>query len=122
MNISRVLRIALMSAVVFLVPLHARAERPDDLTGYQLLARCEQPEGSFGRSGCRHYLLGMGNLNSLHEQMDRQPLFFCTPQGVTMGQTEYIIIKYFKEHPERLHYKAVLLAALALGEAFPCKR
>ena len=46
----------------------------------------------------------------------------CIPNKVTRGQTSQIVIKYLREHPERLHEQAVWLAAKALDTAFPCAK
>ncbi len=46
---------------------------------------------------------------------------FCTPDGVKMGQTVRVVVKYLENHPERLHEHVPLLINEALKEAFPCK-
>jgi hypothetical protein len=47
---------------------------------------------------------------------------FCTPEsGITNDQAARVVVKYLREHPERLHEKESLLAMAAFAEAFPCK-
>ena len=47
---------------------------------------------------------------------------FCLPMGSTFGQNEKIAVKYFKEHPEKLHEPADHLVYFAMLEAFPCSK
>jgi hypothetical protein len=46
---------------------------------------------------------------------------FCMPDGVAVGQAEDIVLSYLAAHPDRRHYDARVIVALALKEAFPCK-
>jgi hypothetical protein len=53
---------------------------------------------------------------ALHEAL------FCIPQEVTNGQAVRVVVAYIDKHPEHLHESFNLLAILALGEAWPCKK
>jgi hypothetical protein len=44
----------------------------------------------------------------------------CFPQGVTKGQTARVIVKYLRDHPNRLQESQMLLTIDALRDAFPC--
>lgn len=47
---------------------------------------------------------------------------FCVPANkITGGQVARVIVKYLKDHPERLHENETFLAIQALQAAFPCK-
>lgn len=49
---------------------------------------------------------------------DRQR--FCTPDNVTNGQMEDIVVKYLKDHPDERHMLAAILVVKAMTKAFPC--
>jgi hypothetical protein len=44
---------------------------------------------------------------------------FALPAGVTKGQIEAVVLKWAREHPEKLHTAAWGLVVVALREAFP---
>jgi hypothetical protein len=47
----------------------------------------------------------------------------CLPDGLTgTGQLTLVILKYLREHPERLHEQAGTLTQDAIAAAFPCKK
>lgn len=47
----------------------------------------------------------------------------CIPEGVTStGQIALVLVKYLRDHPERLHESRGLLAFKALEAAFPCPK
>jgi hypothetical protein len=47
--------------------------------------------------------------------------FICLPkQGISNEQAVQIIVKWLKNHPDRLHEPAKLLVLEALSGAFPC--
>jgi hypothetical protein len=51
-------------------------------------------------------------------QKDKAPV--CIPQGVTSEQTDRIVVKYLKDHPEELHQPFGILVFNSLSAAFPC--
>lgn len=53
----------------------------------------------------------------------KQSVWPCLPftKSIQTGQGVLIVVKYLKEHPEKLHLDNAALAAEALREAFPCK-
>lgn len=102
--------------------------------GNELLSRCNAAINSMdnpsqlldvtdfmGVGFCTGLLQGMTNLNRVYEIELNKKALFCTPNGITNGQTARIVVKYLKEHPEKLHENESVLAFLALQEAFPCK-
>lgn len=48
--------------------------------------------------------------------------YTCYPTGVTQEQIREVVMKYLREHTERLNDPAPLLVLNGLLEAYPCKR
>jgi hypothetical protein len=46
----------------------------------------------------------------------------CYPTGVDQAQIREVVMKYLRDHPDRLNDPAPLLVLNGLIEAFPCKR
>lgn len=46
----------------------------------------------------------------------------CRPKEVTVGQVRDIAVAWLEANPSKRHYAAITLVALALSEAFPCKK
>jgi hypothetical protein len=44
----------------------------------------------------------------------------CVPQKITALQLVRIVVKYLRDHPQRLHYNRGVLILSAVQEAFPC--
>jgi len=97
-------------------------------TGNELLNNCNNViAGVEGRSHdmfvggyCLGYVDGIDDaLNILPiENFDRG---YCRPKNVTAGQLVRVVVKYLKNHPEKLHENQFLLTLSALLNAFPCK-
>lgn len=48
---------------------------------------------------------------------------YCPPKGGTDAiQARLVVEKFLKEHPEKLHMEAGILAGIALMGAFPCPK
>lgn len=60
------------------------------------------------------YVSGVADL-SVH-------VLWCPPKGITRGQTQKIVAKYLKAHPEMLHKNADYLVINAFKKPFPCKK
>jgi len=45
----------------------------------------------------------------------------CIPKSSTVPQWVSIVIKWLREHPEKLHKPATSIVIMAIKEAFPCK-
>jgi hypothetical protein len=45
----------------------------------------------------------------------------CVPGAATIGQLVHVVVKYLKDHSEKLHDFASILLSDALSAAFPCK-
>jgi hypothetical protein len=48
--------------------------------------------------------------------------YTCYPAGVAQARVREVVIKYLRDHPERLNDPARLLVLNGLFNAFPCKR
>jgi hypothetical protein len=46
----------------------------------------------------------------------------CIPEAVPVGQINSVVVRYLRNHPERLHENFFLLAVTASAEAWPCKK
>jgi len=54
-------------------------------------------------------------------QKRTHPTSFCIPDEVTETQILRVFLKYLDEHPEKLHYPAVVMLIESVRHAFPCK-
>jgi len=46
--------------------------------------------------------------------------FYCIPGNATILQMSRVVVKYLRDHPERLHEIPGILVHAALHDAFPC--
>ena len=116
--------LAVMTLVSTLVCSHAGAvEYTSEYleSGRGLLEDCEDAGSNFNSGYCLGFIHGMC---SMHDYAARKysARLYCAPDEVTNGQVRRIIIKFLKDHPNRLHETDLILAVDALREAFPCKK
>jgi hypothetical protein len=78
---------------------------------------------NFGRAGyCLGLVQGITQLNKYYELMLKGKSLFCTPSGgIKNGQAARIVVKYLRDHPEKLHEHESFLVIEAFREAYPCK-
>jgi len=97
------------------------------VTGDQWLHICDGTSlGAAGEFACLSYLAGfiefagamIGSGFSRRELQDK--LLGCMPDNICIEQLRLAVIKYLREHPERLHLSFSQLLAEALRQAFPC--
>ena len=108
-----------------LSPSYASAQdRP--VTGDQWLHICDGTSlGAAGEFACLSYLAGyiefagtmIGSGFSRRELQDT--ILGCMPDNIRIEQLRLVVIKYLREHPERLHLSFSQLVAEALRQAFP---
>jgi hypothetical protein len=68
------------------------------------------------------YIQGLLDSYAVFSTRDPSLDVYCMPeQGVSSAQARILIVKWLREHPERLHEQARLLVFHALAEAFPCR-
>ena len=74
-------------------------------------------------STCIGYMQGIRDTTALYQGKNLSPLLVCFPEaGISNGQATRIVVKYLKNHPEKLHLPAISLAFSAFIEAFPCPK
>ncbi len=49
------------------------------------------------------------------------PLGTCVPSKVQTGQVARVIVKWLRDHPERLHEDITAVSVIILHDAFPCQ-
>lgn len=80
---------------------------------------------SFDAGQCIGWVTGVLWANRLYEVMlaDAKPKapLFCAPSNATNGQAVLVLMKYLRNHPERLSEHELALTFDAFGEAWPCK-
>jgi hypothetical protein len=63
----------------------------------------------------------MGYVTGVYDTLLSQGAI-CSSGGVTVGQLQEIVKKYFSQNPERLHFTAQSLVRSSFRAAFPCSR
>jgi hypothetical protein len=119
------MKLAFVFVVFLLISLPAKAA----MTGNELLKICEHvdapdSEVTWDTMHCLGYITGVTDANTVW--WDFKPEVrggpnYCPAEGVNNGQIFRIVVKYLREHPERLHFPAARLINDALTKAFPCK-
>ncbi len=61
---------------------------------------------------CYGYILGVDDASGRPH---------CRPEGTTLVQNVRVVVKWLKDHPERLHERADTLILQALKTGFPCR-
>lgn len=96
-------------------------------SGSQLLDLCEHNDPL-----CLGYISGAADVLALYGLIvevyepdpepgaPERPRPFCSPVGATYGQFQKVVVKFLREHPERLHERRRTLVEDALRLAFPC--
>lgn len=70
-------------------------------------------------------IIGMMNVTLSGPDKSREAAFhmlqgICIPDGVSVFQMAQVVVKWLKEHPEKLHELKNGLIDEAIGKAFPC--
>jgi hypothetical protein len=85
---------------------------------------------TFGSSWCLGYLSGfaegfdsmaMVSAKTFADYQTMRSTYICFPDGSTIGQYARVLVKFLKDHPERLHEDESVLVLAGLGQAFPCE-
>ena len=84
------------------------------IDGEELLQNCEAQEA--GRSiYCTGYVAGIADAA-------REKAMACPADTASDSDLRNVALKYLHEHPESRQYGAASVVALALAQAFPCRR
>lgn len=112
----------LILALFFSLPCLAQSS---DVDGNQLLERCssylkardnppltvkEQVNAGF----CLGYMSAIADSNARKQH-------FCAPDNATIEQLARVVVKWLRDHPEKLHLNAGVSSYTALAIAFPCQ-
>lgn len=104
------------------------SSEPHGSSGMSLLAMCEDAEGkkplTTDSASCASYIIGSVDASLFWNPMQDDGtgrVGFCAPEPVTYLQYVAVVVKFLRDHPERLHESRQLLVQVALREAFPCR-
>jgi hypothetical protein len=100
-------------------------EKPDmNSSGNRFLAICGNAMDTLHLTPvgttCLTYVIGLSDGIGMFAAKGSVKEMYCPPEGVTHGQVFRILVKYAKDHPEKLSVETRLLMLWALVEAFPC--
>jgi len=91
------------------------------IDGNRLLAGCESDLKDYAHGLCVGYVIGFVESQDFIDEAGTPLYPSCVPDGVKWGQLRKVIVKFLKERPEKLHFKAGALVRVSLMKAFPCK-
>jgi len=122
------MRTCLLAAVVLLLSVNANAAQDEPpFSGQMLRSWCSEYEATEMRTPNGSYCVGFvggfsvgWRLAANHLKAPLPQRYFCVPFEVSPDQEVRVLMKYIREHPERLHESAFLLMGAAFLEAFPC--
>lgn len=126
-------QLMLLLAISSVFTAHAQES---DVDGNQLLERCsaylkardnpplttaEEVNAGF----CLGYMSAIADVDAhdvdaLKANSKELQKYFCAPRNATIEQLVRVVMKWMKENPEKLHYNAGRVSAMALHAAFPC--
>ena len=102
--------------------------------GNKLLERCKNhgtedtytpnAVGALNEGMCIGYISGIKDaLRMAAVEADKSgSIGVCFPEGgIPNGEAVLVVIKWLKDHPEKLHEPAIALTVKAFQKAFPCK-
>ncbi|HUW38609.1 MAG TPA: Rap1a/Tai family immunity protein [Rhodocyclaceae bacterium] len=126
-----ILRI-LVVALTFAGSRGAVAASFDGFGGNALLEDCtsaerlvdHQPSSHFEATYCLAFIEGVRNTMIVLDWALAPGMRTCWPgpKGISNGQAMRIVLKYLRQHPEKLQLPKVELAIAALHEAYPCRQ
>ena len=118
--------IRVAGAIVIMASLVCGTAVAETLRGDQLLMMLTDEstsgmQANVNRYRAMGYIQGLLDSYAVFSTRDPSLKIYCMPeQGVSSAQARILIVKWLKEHPERLHEQARLLVFHSLAEAFPC--
>jgi hypothetical protein len=124
------IQLSLMLLLVSSVGFATNSKGASNKTGNEWLPSCSMAvDAADGRSLSTAQLVDAGNcLEYIAGFVDGYVLgsvggspIVCLPEDGTVGQEARILVKWMREHPERLHEAAPACVLAALFKSFPCK-
>ena len=110
------MKLLITAVLIALINVSTYPAMASHVTGNELLEFCESKnlaEWGF----CSGFVWGAADG---HQLTSDESVSFCSPEDATSDQMGRVVVKYLRDHPEKLHEYAVLLVAVALIEAWPC--
>jgi hypothetical protein len=90
--------------------------------GSTLLERCSSQPGDtdymMDTAFCIGYVVAIRDASQCGISVNG--ISSSTPKGAGLPQLVKVVVKWFNDHPEKLHLSAETLVAWALYDAFPC--
>lgn len=87
-------------------------------SGGALLASCEEPAHL---PECTQYIAGVLDAHGYDLSRFGSRRNFCIPEDVTTEELERVVVKWLKDHPDKLRVTAANLVLLAFADAYKCK-
>lgn len=124
------LQLSLMVLLVSSVGFATNSKGASNKTGNDLLPSCSLAVDAADNKGLSTpQLMEAGNcLTYIEGFLDGYALgavggspIACLPEDVTVGQVARIVVKWMKDHPEKLNDAAPVCVLAALYNSFPCK-
>lgn len=82
----------------------------------------QRPNSAVAPASCLGLVSGvMDTLTIVNDSLPREERICFPPQGIQYGQGVRIVLQYLNTHPAVLQEGGVLLAVVALRDAFPCR-
>jgi hypothetical protein len=114
---ARFAAIGLVASLIFIQA--GSAQSSDGKSGMHWFRKCTSPE-AYGQIECANYVRALVDYDELRSTSLKQKRFICAENGVTIGQSLDVVLKYLRAKPKDQHLPFVLLAHRALVTAFPC--
>jgi hypothetical protein len=70
---------------------------------------------------CMHYVAGFLDGYDIASAVEKGKPFLCLPHDSNIGQIVRVVVKWLRDHPEKLNQAASVCVFEALGDAFMCK-
>jgi Rap1a immunity proteins len=104
-----------IAMLLFALPLLAQSNSEHDAYGLRQNLLDRQ-----GRLSVTGWSWNSGYVVGVAEAQNNEA--FCIPGLIRSAELNEVVIKYINEHPTVLHKDRVLAVALALADAYPCKK
>ena len=110
------MKLLITAALIALINVSTYPAMAGHVTGNELLKFCESKDlAEWGF--CSGFIWGAADG---HQLTSDESASFCSPEDEPSDQMGLVVVKYLREHPEKLNELAVILVAVALIEAWPC--
>jgi Rap1a immunity proteins len=96
----------------------AKSDKPV-MNGMKLQQWCFGKENSLEKTACTVFRLGF--ISGVDWADIHGAKVWCLPDDLATGQTELIVKKFIREHPEDLHEPATVIVGRALYLAYACR-